>query len=185
MIGREKTTDKGTGRRYVVTCVAVVLLLMLYYMIFHFSAQDGDASSSISQRIKQKGVEIANSLSGNKWSQEKMVSLRDSWEHLVRKSAHFAEYAYMGVLVFVLWSQWLCRGKKLYLLTVGWVFLSAAGDEIHQYFVPGRYASPLDVLLDTCGGAFGMLFCICVVGMFQGIRGNIQKKRRKNISRQR
>jgi VanZ family protein len=30
-------------------------------------------------------------------------------------------------------------------------------DELHQYFVPGRYASLLDVLLDGCGAVLGAL----------------------------
>lgn len=60
------------------------------------------------------------------------------------------------------------------MLTAAWVFLSAAGDELHQYFVPGRYASFLDVLLDTWGGVCGMLFCILTVwlcGKWAGRRG--------------
>ena len=73
----------------------------------------------------------------------------------------------MGVLGYTMWCQWLCQGRRLRWLTVGWVFLSAAGDEFHQYFVPGRYASFADVLLDTCGGTFGMFFCVCVVALYR------------------
>ena len=82
------------------------------------------------------------------------------FEHPLRKLAHFSEYACMGILAFVLWSQWLKRGRALYLLTVVWVAVSAAADEIHQLFVPERYGSFADVCLDTCGGAFGLLFCV-------------------------
>ena len=82
------------------------------------------------------------------------------FEHPIRKLAHFSEYACMGILLFVLWGQWLKRGKALYLLIVIWVAVSAAADELHQLFVPERYASFADVFLDSCGGAFGMLFCI-------------------------
>ncbi len=162
MIRKRDAADKTRRRRLIVTGITAVLLLLLYYMIFHFSAQDGEASSSLSQRITQKGVEIANSISGNNWSEATMAGLEEHMEHYVRKLAHFAEYAYMGVLVYLLLSQWIGRGGRLYLTVIGWVFLSAAGDEFHQYFVPGRYASPLDVLLDTCGGAFGMFFCLCI-----------------------
>ena len=38
------------------------------------------------------------------------------------------------------------------------VALYATSDEIHQAFVPTRQASVWDVLLDTTGGAFGLLF---------------------------
>ena len=69
--------------QYVITFFAIVMLLLLYFMIFHFSAQDGEESSSLSQRITQKGVEIVNTLSGNQWSEEKIAGLEEQYEHLV------------------------------------------------------------------------------------------------------
>ena len=39
------------------------------------------------------------------------------------------------------------------------MFIGAAyglSDELHQYFVPGRTASPLDAMADTIGVAFGV-----------------------------
>jgi VanZ family protein len=61
-----------------------------------------------------------------------------------------------------MWCPWRDRGRKLYLLVTVWVFVSAALDEIHQLFVPGRYGSIADVLLDTCGGIFGILLCVLI-----------------------
>ena len=176
MIRKAAAADRALRRKYVITGIAAVLLLLLYYVIFLFSAQNAEESSSLSQRITQKGVEIANSLSGGSWSDEKVEGLEERLEHLVRKTAHFAEYAYMGVLVYLLLSQWMRRGRRLYLLTTGWVFLSAAGDEFHQFFVPGRYASPADVLLDTCGGIFGMSFCLCAAAVFRRHKHRAQRK---------
>lgn len=145
-----------------VTVPAAVLLLALYMLIFGFSAQDGEQSGSLSQMISEKCVEFINTLSGRHWSRVFMENLAEYFEHPIRKLAHFSEYACMGVLVFVILSQWLERGKRRYLLNVLWVFLSAAADEFHQYFVPGRYASFADVCLDTCGGVFGILLCLFV-----------------------
>lgn len=152
-----------TVRKVAVTCIVSALLGILYYTIFHFSAQDSGESGSLSRMISEKCVGILNSLSGAGWSDAAMAGMAEYFEHPLRKLAHFSEYACMGVLVYVLWSQWMRQGWRLRLLTAVWVFLSAAGDEFHQYFVPGRYASFADVMLDTCGGVFGMLFCICVV----------------------
>ncbi len=151
---------KSLKRKTAVTVLAAVWLLALYAVIFGFSAQDGEQSGNLSQMISEKCVELINSLSGGHWSQAFMEGLTEYFEHPIRKLAHFSEYACMGILVYVLWSQWLCRGKRLYLLTVGWVFCSAAADEFHQLFVPGRYGSFADVCLDTCGGAFGLLLCV-------------------------
>jgi len=90
---------------------------------------------------------------------------------LVRKCAHVAEY---GVLALLFWRalrkppapqappwQWSQAGLALAL-----VALYAAADELHQAFVPSRQASAGDVLLDTLGGALGLL-CLWAVGRFR------------------
>lgn len=147
-------------RKMGITAVASILLILLYMLIFSFSAQDSEESGSLSRLISEKCVEIINNLSGRNWSDAMMKSFAEYFEHPIRKFAHFSEYACMGILVFVLWVQWMKKGKALYLLTVLWVFLSGAADEFHQLFVPGRYGSIADVLLDTAGGAFGLLLCV-------------------------
>ncbi len=157
-------------RRWAVSAIAGILLAALYGIIFRFSAQDAEQSGSLSQQVSARCVEILGSLSGADWSEARRAGLAAAFEHPIRKLAHFSEYACMGILVYTLLSQWMKRGRGMYLLTVAWVFLSAACDEIHQYFVPGRWASPWDVLLDTCGGAFGMLLCICVAALWRRIR---------------
>lgn len=143
--------------------VAGGLLILLYLLIFAFSGQDGEQSGGISQLISEKCVELINSITGRHWSEIMMQSMTEYFEHPIRKLAHFGEYAVMGILLYILVSQWLERGKRLNLLVIGWVFVSAAADELHQYFVPGRYSSFADVLLDTCGGIFGVILCIIVL----------------------
>lgn len=140
--------------------MAAVMLLLLYSLIFSFSAQDAEQSGSLSHLISEKCVEIFNSLSGKRWTETFMRELTLYFENPIRKLAHFAEYACMGILVYTMWRPWKNRDRKLYGFVVLWVFLSAAGDEFHQLFVPGRYGSFADVLLDTCGGAFGMWMCV-------------------------
>lgn len=149
-------------KKMAITVPAAVLLLALYILIFGFSAQDGEQSGSLSRMVSEKCVEFFHNISGGNWTEAFRESLAEYFEHPIRKLAHFSEYACMGVLLYILWSQWLMRGKRLYLLIVLWVFCSAGLDEFHQLFVPGRYGSFADVLLDTCGGAFGMLLCMAL-----------------------
>ncbi len=163
-------------RRWAVSSVAVALLAALYSIIFRFSAQDAEQSGSLSQEISARCVEILGALSGGDWSEARMAGLAEAFEHPIRKLAHFSEYACMGILVYTLLIQWMKRGRGMYLLTVAWVFLSAACDELHQYFVPGRWASPWDVLLDTCGGTFGMLLCICMAALCRRLRAGRRMK---------
>lgn len=82
----------------------------------------------------------------------------------------------MGVLLYGVWRPWKERNRKLYLLIVLWVFVSAGADEFHQLFVPGRYGCFADVVLDTCGGAFGLLVCVYVEKI---VRRRKQKRKDK------
>ncbi len=87
---------------------------------------------------------------------------------LVRKGAHFTEFAILALLVWRAlrkpvmrdprsWN-WPLAGKTLLL-----VLLYAASDEFHQRFVPTREASVVDVMIDTVGGAGG-LFALWACG---------------------
>lgn len=171
--------EKHSSKKLFITAVTAILLGLLYYAIFDFSAQNAEESGSLSMYVSGRCAEIFNSLSGGRFSQDALSEMAVAMENPLRKLAHFTEYGCMGVLVYILWSQWMKRGKKLYLLTGVWVFLSAAGDEFHQYFVPGRYASFLDVLLDTCGGVCGMLFCVMVTLLYHRRKAKESNNKRK------
>lgn len=67
----------------------------------------------------------------------------------VRKLAHMAEYAVLALL----YRRALAGNWWALVLTV----LYAASDEWHQSFVPGRSASPVDVLVDAGGAITALL----------------------------
>lgn len=150
------------NNKVAVTVVTAFLLICLYIIIFSFSEQDGETSGSLSQKISEECVEILQKVSGKDWTVAFCRELGEYLEHPIRKMAHFSEYACMGMLVYILWRQWMSRDRKLYGLVICWVLLSAIGDEVHQLFVPGRWGSVADVVLDTCGGIFGLLVCLSV-----------------------
>ena len=68
-------------------------------------------------------------------------------QFLVRKTAHFTEFAVLGFL----WSR-VFHGKQLYIPFVLSV-LTAVVDESIQRFVPGRSGQMKDVLIDSAGAA--------------------------------
>jgi len=72
-----------------------------------------------------------------------------TWDTILRKSAHLTEYAVLGGLLY------RALGREALALATGIVY--AATDELHQYFVRGRHASPVDVAIDAVGVAVGML----------------------------
>lgn len=174
-------------RKIVVSSIATIFLILLYFLIFSFSEQDGETSGGLSRMISEKCVAFLNALSGKKWSELVLQGMAEYFENPIRKLAHFAEYAVMGVLLFGVWYPWLgmkgqvtrlndsrsdrssrkkkCLRKKIPMLVkiiIPWVLVSAAFDEIHQLFIPGRCGNLWDVLLDTVGGSFGLFCCIMI-----------------------
>lgn len=73
---------------------------------------------------------------------------------LLRKAAHFTEFACLGVFMCRL-LFWL---KKPYWLALVGAFLVACCDETIQRFVPDRGPSFKDVMIDTSGALVGMIF---------------------------
>jgi VanZ family protein len=70
------------------------------------------------------------------------------WDLVLRKLGHAAEFALLGALLV------RALGATRAAFAVGVAY--AVSDEIHQVFVPGRQGSPLDVLIDAVGVAFGI-----------------------------
>jgi VanZ family protein len=68
---------------------------------------------------------------------------------VLRKIAHFAEYAVLGLL--------LVRGigHEASAAAIGIAY--AGTDELHQHFVPGRHAAFRDVAVDAVGVVVGVL----------------------------
>lgn len=71
------------------------------------------------------------------------------------KLLHAVEYA--GLAVLLLWALAASglRLRSALAAAVAAASLYAASDELHQAFVPGRDASPLDWAADTVGAALG------------------------------
>ncbi len=72
-----------------------------------------------------------------------------AWDYVLRKGAHTTEYAILAVLLV------RALGREAPALAAGVVY--AATDELHQHFVRGRHASPIDVGIDTVGLLLGLL----------------------------
>jgi VanZ family protein len=77
----------------------------------------------------------------------------DQIHAVIRKSAHFTEYAVFGWLIARALRD--ARGWQLHhaLLAVALAGAYAVSDEVHQIFVPGRTAAVGDVLIDVLGAA--------------------------------
>lgn len=72
-----------------------------------------------------------------------------TWDLVLRKLAHFCEYAILGALLL------RALGRETYAVAAGVVY--AATDELHQHFVAGRHAAFRDVAIDAAGVLTGVL----------------------------
>ena len=89
---------------------------------------------------------------------------------IVRKTAHFTEYAVLGFLIFSVFESFFIRRKISVLTALITGALYAVSDEIHQAFVPGRSCQASDMLLDTAGvmtGIIALIFLIAIIKKFK------------------
>ena len=75
-----------------------------------------------------------------------------TWDPILRKLAHMAEYG----LLWLLW--WRALGLRQRRWSAAAIAIGyAITDELHQTTVDGRHGSPVDVLIDSTGVALAFL----------------------------
>lgn len=134
---------------------ALILALTMGWMllIFGFSSQSGTESGSLSALFSEPITNLLMRFADDP-SKDAKVALYSRVDVGVRKTAHFVEYAILGVLLTVLFR--INRMRKIWLpWLAGTIY--AVTDEWHQSFSPGRSCDPKDVLVDACGVLIGVL----------------------------
>lgn len=107
-------------------------------LIFAMSAQtnSGEQSGALAR--------LVITVLGGEASPDQLVSVH----HVLRKGAHFTEYAILAALMA--WAQPGFTPRRAALTWLG-ATLYAASDEWHQSFVPQRGPAAFDVLIDSAG----------------------------------
>lgn len=152
--------------RYVLKPLSFLPALMMMFVIFNFSAQDGTASSSVSSTVSVRFVQVCDRALDRGWSDAQIAHYAERIEHYVRKLAHVTEYFLLAVAVSFPLYVYRLRGWRL-VLAAGLFCVCFAGlDEWHQFFVPGRSPSPRDVAIDSIGIFAGIELTrlICFIG---------------------
>lgn len=104
-----------------------------------------------------------------RWFSPEMSAARiEESQFYIRKAGHFTVYAILAALLMRAFRgtsavRWRVRWAVSSLLIVGGYALL---DEYHQAFTKFRTASPVDSLIDTCGGA-----AVIVVWWLWSLRG--------------
>lgn len=127
--------------------ISVILVVICIGIIIGFTLQTADESSMSSGRITAVIAAVFH------------IEDTQALEHIVRKLAHFTEYAVFGVVLTWMFRVW--RIRKWYMIPV--FICLACCDEFTQRFVPGRGASVVDVLIDCAGAVCGQFIMRFVV----------------------
>ena len=163
---------------YIVRIVLIVLIGFWMGTIFGFSAENGESSQSLSDKITVKVVKYIEPEYDSK-DLLKQQDIFNKTSFFVRKTGHFGEYAILGILITMFAMTFRAyRSKKIRyrLMTIVVPFIYACTDEFHQLFVPGRSGEFTDVCLDTVGATFGILLVMIIVWIVEKIKNRNSNK---------
>lgn len=124
-----------------------IILFSWLLVIFMFSHQQN--SGSATKEIISTTISVKE--------EPKTEPLLDGINFIVRKSAHITEFIILTLILFSLTSEYTKNEKKIILISIITCILCASGDELHQYFVPGRTALVTDVLIDSIGTIIALI----------------------------
>ena len=144
----------GAAARLLRGFTALAVLTVTLF-IFANSAAVAEASNQTSSMVQQQIHALCDTV-----GKPGLKELFTVW--VVRKLAHFTEYALLG-LVWLL-CLWAYRRRLRWAAPL--CLLTAAADETVQRFTPGRSAQFSDVVLDFAGALTGLLcgllvLCLC------------------------
>ncbi|MDD3368462.1 MAG: VanZ family protein [Lachnospiraceae bacterium] len=137
--------------------LSFVPALLVMYMIFTFSAQDGNMSSSLSLRASTKIVTTIDTVFDMELDADQLNHSVTHIHPYVRKLAHVTEYFILAVSVSFPLYVYGIRGFALVLLSGAFCVVFAGLDEYHQSFVAGRGPSVRDVGIDSIGIFIGII----------------------------
>lgn len=141
---------------------AAVLGMMT--VIFVFSAQPGPESDKLTEAAAMPIAELIAAVRDGD-DEAFVLHVYHIAGTILRKAAHVAEYALLGLLLRLLFRSSGKAGAALpFLCGVAY----AVTDEIHQVFVPGRLGTFTDVLIDALGVAVG----VTILSMIDKLRRN-------------
>ena len=132
-----------TNRMKTAGIVFLILSITWSMVIWSFSLKNAESSSVDSDSAKSVVESILETFFGEQI---------DIDNKLIRKLAHFCEFAVLGFFNFMTFYFFECRkGWELIFYPALWELVVAGIDEFLQLFFEGRSAQFSDVLLDMSG----------------------------------
>lgn len=148
-------------------------------LIFVLSGENADDSSQTSGKavIKLISLFIPNFEELSESAQREIINM---CQFIVRKTAHFAIYAILGVLSVLntVTLEKISLAKR-FIISALFCLVYAISDEIHQLFVPGRSGEIRDVLIDFTGALIGILFTMLLVYLLKKKTGGYLREKKR------
>lgn len=151
--------------------VPIIIVLVWMGVIFYFSHQSGTSSSKMSNSITRWIVNTFVPNYSNLTRVEQSSILKDT-SYVIRKLAHYTEYAILGLFLFAATYAFTDNEKIIFSVVSVLGIVYAISDELHQSFIDGRAPTVKDVLID----AIGLLTILVLIGIILNIR-RIRKKK--------
>ncbi|MBR1561503.1 MAG: VanZ family protein [Clostridia bacterium] len=159
------------SKRKVKVMVSLAAVIVVAVLIFIFSSQDGSESSALSGAITEWVV--AHLVPGFRdMAEADRLRIMDTAHLIVRKAAHFSEYALLALTLVIYLHYILEHRKPTFMALVAWIAatLYACTDELHQMFVVARGPAVTDVCIDSGGALAGALVGLILVVLRLGYK---------------
>lgn len=146
------------------------LTLVWMIIIFSFSHQTAKVSDEISRNIVTSFI-INHYNEYDTMDAEEQIHFADTLDLIIRKIAHFMEYAVLGFFYSIILYSYSLDKKygwiKFIIASSFLCLLYSSSDEIHQLFIAGRNGNIKDVILDTSGGVFGTVIYVLFIRFYK------------------
>lgn len=146
--------ERTGWQRNWVRIVTTLLTAAVMVMIFCFSTENADESNERSGFFSGVLVRLIHPDFEQMDPAQQQTAFDDA-QVIVRKCAHFTEYAMLGFLIRLCLESWFGhrarKSRSLFLAGLAGGAAYACTDEAHQLAVAGRYGEWTDVLVDSGG----------------------------------
>lgn len=157
---QQEHNKRGTAAKI----ICWVLTAACMAAIFYFSSRTADESEQQSGFFAQLIT--------------KLFGIGGFSDFIIRKLAHFTEFAGLGLLFAIALKVQTGKAKTPAAIICSSIY--AATDEIHQIFVPGRACRVLDWGIDTGGAALGALAVLLIITLSAKNKAAKSKKQSNN-----
>ena len=169
-------TGKNRITVWILRAFFTLASILVLAFIFGNSAATGEESSSVSLKVTESTQDCFEVIAPESFIATAEGEDFDLLHSVIRKIAHFSEFALLGVCLTLCYLSY-SREKVGLLIPVFGVAFVPMLDEYLQSFSSGRAAELFDVAIDTAGGLCGVLVALALAA----ILFKIIKKRKNRV----